>query len=102
MSASDLAAAIEVAWERRETLTAETRGSLRDAVAAALEGLDSGRLWVAEKLGGEWHVHQWLKKAVLLSFRMNGMRLVEGGPGGAHWWDKVEIKFAGWDEARFR
>jgi 2,3,4,5-tetrahydropyridine-2-carboxylate N-succinyltransferase len=98
----DLAAIIEDAWEHRETLTAETRGPFRDAVQAALEALDAGRLRVAEKLGGEWHVHQWLKKAVLLSFRMNGMRLVEGGPGGAHWWDKVDSKFAGWDDSRFR
>ena len=98
----NLARTIETAWEQRDTLSASTRGPVRDAVEAALEDLDSGRLRVAEKLGGEWHVHQWLKKAVLLSFRLNDMALIEGGPNGALWWDKIESKFAGWDEARFR
>jgi 2,3,4,5-tetrahydropyridine-2-carboxylate N-succinyltransferase len=99
---ADFVAIIEDAWERRDTLTSETRGPVRDAVDAVLDALDSGRLRVAERLGGEWHVHQWLKKAVLLSFRLNPMHVIEGAPGGARWWDKVESKFAGWDEARFR
>jgi len=98
----NLAQTIESAWEQRDTLSASTQGPVREAVEAALEDLDSGRLRVAEKVGGEWHVHQWLKKAVLLSFRLNDMALVEGGPDGAHWWDKIESKFARWDEARFR
>jgi 2,3,4,5-tetrahydropyridine-2-carboxylate N-succinyltransferase len=99
---ADLAATIEEAWEQRDALNSETRGPHRDAVESVLEELDAGRLRVAEKIGGEWHVHQWLKKAVLLSFRLKGMKLIEGAPGDASWWDKVDSKFAGWDEARFR
>ncbi len=99
---STLEQTIEAAWERRETLNANTRGAHRDAVEDALEGLDRGELRVAEKHAGEWLVHQWLKKAVLLSFRLNDAELVPGAPGGAHWWDKVPSKFAGWDAARFQ
>ncbi len=95
-----LAKTIEDAWDGREALSPATKGEVRDAVEHALDALDTGRLRVAEKTGGEWHVHQWLKKAVLLSFRLNDMRLIEGHPG--NWWDKVESKFAGWDEAKFR
>jgi 2,3,4,5-tetrahydropyridine-2-carboxylate N-succinyltransferase len=91
---------IERAWDHREELNPTTKGVVRDAVEHALDALDTGRLRVAEKVGGEWQVHQWLKKAVLLSFRLNDMRLIEGYPG--NWWDKVESKFAGWDETRFR
>ena len=91
---------IERAWDDREELSPTTKGVVRDAVEHALDALDTGRLRVAEKAGGEWQVHQWLKKAVLLSFRLNDMRLIEGHPG--NWWDKVESKFAGWDEAKFR
>jgi 2,3,4,5-tetrahydropyridine-2-carboxylate N-succinyltransferase len=98
----NLAQIIEDAWEQRDALNGTTRGSVLGAVEQALEALDSGRLRVAEKIGGEWHVHQWLKKAVLLSFRLNEMKLIEGAPGGAVWWDKVDSKFAGWDEPRFR
>ncbi|MEJ1967501.1 MAG: 2,3,4,5-tetrahydropyridine-2,6-dicarboxylate N-succinyltransferase [Rhizomicrobium sp.] len=75
---------------------------MREAVETALDELDAGRLRVAEKLGGEWVVHQWLKKAVLLSFRLNAMKLIAGAPGDASWWDKVDSKFAGWTETRFR
>jgi 2,3,4,5-tetrahydropyridine-2-carboxylate N-succinyltransferase len=99
---TDLPASIEAAWNERESLGVSSRGAHRDAVEAALDGLDNGNLRVAEKINGEWHVHQWLKKAVLLSFRLNDMKLIEGGPGGAVWWDKVDSKFLGWDEARFR
>jgi 2,3,4,5-tetrahydropyridine-2-carboxylate N-succinyltransferase len=98
----ELAHIIEAAWEEREALTTDSPGPVRDAVEAALEGLDSGRLRVAEKVAGDWLVHQWLKQAVLLSFRLNPMKLIEGAPGGAVWWDKVDSKFKGWDEARFR
>jgi 2,3,4,5-tetrahydropyridine-2-carboxylate N-succinyltransferase len=98
----DLARIVDEAWEARDTLSSATTGAARDAVETALDGLDCGRLRVAEKFGGEWHVHQWLKKAVLLSFRLNDMAPIEGGPGGAHWWDKVESKFARWDETQFR
>ena len=98
----DLARAIEQAWDARETLGPATKGQARDAVDAALAGLDDGTFRVAEKKDGEWIVQQWLKKAVLLSFRLNDMKIVSGAPGGAVWWDKVDSKFLGWDEARFR
>ena len=100
---SDLASSIEFAWDARE---APATSSARAAVEQALAGLDDGSLRVAEKANGEWKVHQWLKKAVLLSFRFNDMKIVEGAPGGptenSVWWDKVDSKFLGWDEARFR
>jgi 2,3,4,5-tetrahydropyridine-2,6-dicarboxylate N-succinyltransferase len=93
---------IDTAWEERDTLSAASTGATRDAVDRALALLDSGEARVAEKFHGEWHVHQWLKKAVLLSFRLNDMKRIGGAPGGASWWDKVDSKFAGWDDARFR
>jgi len=97
-----LAALIDEAWENRDTLSPATKGPIRDAVSEALAQLDSGKARVAEKIGEDWHVHQWLKKAVLLSFRLNDMKLIDGAPGGANWWDKVDSKFVGWNEARFR
>jgi 2,3,4,5-tetrahydropyridine-2-carboxylate N-succinyltransferase len=102
MDDSQLQRLIDDAWEARERLSSSTRGEARDAVEAALEALDSGRLRVAEKIGGEWRVHQWLKKAVLLSFRLNDMEEIAGAPGGAAWWDKVDSKFKGWGANRFR
>ena len=98
---------IESAWEGRAAISPATRGATRDAVDAALDGLDSGSLRVAEKTDGHWRVHQWLKKAVLLSFRLYDMAPMPGGPrdpqrGEAPWFDKVALKFAGWDERRFR
>ena len=98
----DIEKIIEDAWERRDTLNASTKGEVRDAVDAALDALDSGTLRVAEKFEGEWLVRQWAKKAVLLSFRLNDMEAIAGGPGGANWWDKVPSKFVNWDAARFR
>jgi 2,3,4,5-tetrahydropyridine-2-carboxylate N-succinyltransferase len=98
----DLARIIDEAWERREMLDSSAQGYVREAVEAALDGLDSGRLRVAEKHQNEWKVHQWLKKAVLLSFRLNAMHEIPGGPGDTSWWDKVESKFAGWREKEFR
>jgi 2,3,4,5-tetrahydropyridine-2-carboxylate N-succinyltransferase len=102
MTDSELQQAIDAAWEARDTFTPATQGSVREAVEAVLDGLDSGRLRVAEKSGGEWRVHQWLKKAVLLSFRLNDMAVIEGAPGGAAWWDKVDSKFKGWGANCFR
>jgi 2,3,4,5-tetrahydropyridine-2-carboxylate N-succinyltransferase len=102
MNTAQLPATIDAAWETREGVTAATGGALREAVAAALILLDEGKLRVAEPSEGRWHVHQWLKKAVLLSFRLNDMSTIEGGPGTAVWWDKVASKFVGWDAARFR
>ncbi|MCH7863654.1 MAG: 2,3,4,5-tetrahydropyridine-2,6-dicarboxylate N-succinyltransferase [Proteobacteria bacterium] len=102
MSTSTLQTTIDGAWEDRQTIGIGTTGEIRDAVHAALELLDSGQVRVAEKSGGGWRVNQWLKKAVLLSFRLNDMALLAGGPGGANWFDKVPSKFQGWDDARFR
>ena len=96
-----LQAVIERAWEERDSVGADTRGEVRQAVDAALAALDSGQARIAEKTNGDWTVHQWLKKAVLLSFRLNPMEAIAGGPGGAHWWDKVPSKFAGWGEKEF-
>jgi len=93
---------IEAAWDARDGLGFETRGEIRDAVEHALGLLDSGAARVAEKVDGDWVVHQWLKKAVLLSFRLNDNALIPGGPGGTQWWDKVPSKFSGWGEAEYR
>ncbi|HEX6741150.1 MAG TPA: 2,3,4,5-tetrahydropyridine-2,6-dicarboxylate N-succinyltransferase [Sphingomicrobium sp.] len=92
---------IERAWDERDSVGPKTKGEVRQAVDAALAALDSGEARIAEKLGGAWTVHQWLKKAVLLSFRLNPMELIGGGIGGGHWWDKVPSKFAGWGEKEF-
>jgi len=102
MTDGDLQRLIDDAWEARDRLPASIRGELHDAVAAALKALDAGRLRVAEKRDGEWRVHQWLKKAVLLSFRLTDMSEISGAPGGAVWWDKVDSKFKDWDENVFR
>ena len=83
MTDADLAATIDAAWEDRERLSASIRGAYRDAVEAALDGLDGGKLRVAEKTANGWQVRQWLKKAVLLSFRLNEMSAIPGGPGQA-------------------
>src|ERR1700744_6408218 len=99
---ADLQSTIENAWDARETLGVATKRAVREAVEQVLSDLDSGSARVAEKISGEWHVHQWLKKAVLLSFRLNDMKLIEGAPGEANWWDKVDSKFAGWDAEKFR
>ncbi len=93
---------IDTAWDARDTLSTATMGEVRSAVDAALAGLDAGELRVAEPDGaGGWRVNQWLKKAVLLSFKLNPNAPIAGGPGGSHWWDKVASKFDGWGENRF-
>ncbi len=89
MSNAQLQKTIEAAFDARDTINAQTKGEVRDAVTTALNLLDSGAARVAEKRGSEWVVNQWLKKAVLLSFRLNDMGLISGAPGGASWWDKV-------------
>jgi 2,3,4,5-tetrahydropyridine-2,6-dicarboxylate N-succinyltransferase len=94
----ELQSVIERAWEERDGIGPDTKGPVRHAVDEAIGLLDSGKARIAEKTSGEWTVHQWLKKAVLLSFRLNPMEAISGGPGGAHWWDKVPSKFAGWGE----
>jgi len=103
MSHSDLAAAIEAAWQERETLSPDTAGPVREAVETALDLLDRGEIRVAEKApDGGWEVNEWAKKAVLLSFRLTAMQPIAGGPGGATWWDKVPSKFDGWGAAEWQ
>ncbi|MFO1172694.1 MAG: 2,3,4,5-tetrahydropyridine-2,6-dicarboxylate N-succinyltransferase [Hyphomicrobiaceae bacterium] len=102
MSNAALEKTIDAAWEARDGITLQTKGEVRDAVETALAMLDKGEARVAEKRDGGWHVNQWLKKAVLLSFRLNDMAVIKGGPGDATWWDKVPSKFDGWGENRFR
>ena len=92
---------IEQAWEQRDSIGPDTKGEIRQAVDSTIAALDSGEARIAEKRGTEWVVHQWLKKAVLLSFRLNPMEAISGAPGGAHWWDKVPSKFAGWGDKEF-
>jgi 2,3,4,5-tetrahydropyridine-2,6-dicarboxylate N-succinyltransferase len=101
MDQAALRSAIEDAFEQREQIGPTTGGAVRTAVEAALDGLDTGRFRVAEKIDGAWQVHQWLKKAVLLSFRLRPLEAIVGGPGGAHWWDKVPSKFATWTAEDF-
>jgi 2,3,4,5-tetrahydropyridine-2-carboxylate N-succinyltransferase len=91
---------VEDAWERRDSIDGTDR-AVREAVEAAILRLDSGEERVAERVDGEWRVNQWLKKAVLLSFRLNPMEAIPGGPGGAPWWDKVPSKFLGWGPDSF-
>ena len=102
MSNAALEAAIEAAWEIRDQITPATKGEAREAVEATLEALDKGVLRVAEKRGQDWHVNQWAKKAVLLGFRLKDMEMQPGGPQNGGWWDKVDSKFAGWGENRWR
>ena len=103
MNLADLKPVIEQAFENRDQINAQTKGEVRDAVNEALNALDSGKARVAEKFQGKWEVHQWLKMAVLLSFRLNDMTTIAGGPGkDTNWWDKVPSKFDGWGEAEFR
>ncbi|MGY9005157.1 MAG: 2,3,4,5-tetrahydropyridine-2,6-dicarboxylate N-succinyltransferase [Alphaproteobacteria bacterium] len=107
MSNQDLQKTIDQAWEDRDGISPDTKGATRDAIEATLDLLDTGTLRVAEKIDGAWTVHQWAKKAVLLSFRIYDMVPIPGGPtdpkrGDSPWFDKVPSKFAGWDDARFR
>ncbi len=103
MTTSDLQAAVEAAWDDRDAIGLDSQGEARNAVENALDLLDRGEARVAEKSGAEWIVNEWLKKAVLLSFRLNDMTTIAGGPGdNTTWWDKVPSKFAGWGEADFR
>jgi 2,3,4,5-tetrahydropyridine-2,6-dicarboxylate N-succinyltransferase len=103
----DLEGIIDAAFEDRATIDTKTQGAVRDAIETVLSQLDSGKLRVAEKIEGalgpgSWKVNEWLKKAVLLSFRLNDMMVIQGGPGGATWWDKVPSKFAGWGVQQHR
>jgi 2,3,4,5-tetrahydropyridine-2-carboxylate N-succinyltransferase len=102
MTNDTLQAVIEAAWDRRDGIGPATGGELRAAVETALDRLDQGTARVAAKVGGEWIVNQWLKKAVLLSFRLYDMTPIEGAPGGATWWDKVPSKFTGMTPDSFK
>src|SRR3954467_10396587 len=103
MPHAELAKTIDDAFEQREGIGPSTKGAVRDAVDSALDLLDRGEARVAERgANGDWKVNQWLKKAVLLSFRFNDMSVIPGGPGQAVWWDKVASKFDGWGDNRFR
>ena len=108
MDLSQLETEIDAAWDDRNAVNSTTTGAVRDSVTHALEMLDSGQVRVAEPVGNhQWKVNQWLKKAVLLSFRLNDMQVIPSGTcyaplGESVWWDKVPPKFSGWDEAQFR
>ena len=101
MDTNALEQLINTAFDDAANVTADTHCDMRDAVETTLDLLDSGSCRVAEKSGDDWHVNQWLKKAVLLSFRLNDMVTISNGPGGSSWWDKVPSKFDGWDAAAF-
>ena len=108
MDLAELETRIDAAWDARDTITVDTNGPVRDAVATSLDMLDSGRVRVAKPLGNhKWFVNQWLKKAVLLSFRLNEMQAIPSGTvyqgvGESIWWDKIAPKFSGWDDVRFK
>jgi len=103
MSNAQLETAIEAAWEARDAITPATTGETREAIEDTLNALDSGALRVAEKLdNGDWHVNQWAKKAVLLSFRLNDMAMIEGSNGNGSWWDKVPSKWQGWGDNEWK
>jgi 2,3,4,5-tetrahydropyridine-2-carboxylate N-succinyltransferase len=103
MQHAELAKTIDAAFEQRDGIGLTTKGPVREAVETVLDLLDRGEVRVAERgPNGDWRVNQWLKKALLLSFRLNDSEVISGGPGHAVWWDKVVSKFDAWDEARFR
>lgn len=93
---------IEELWEQPDSVTPQTAGPAREAIEEVISGLDAGRLRIAEPDGENWVVHEWLKKAVLLSFRLSDSRLMTGSADGGQWWDKAPLKFADWGEAEFR
>jgi 2,3,4,5-tetrahydropyridine-2-carboxylate N-succinyltransferase len=110
MSLTELQKTIETAFDDRANVGPQTKGAVREAVETALDLLDKGEARVAEKVAAaagrealreSWRVNQWLKKAVLLSFRLNDMTAISGGPGGATWWDKVPSKFEGWGANKY-
>ena len=104
MKNQELKITIDAAWDARDSVNTETKGEIRDAVQAALNLLDNGQERVAEPVNDPdpvWQVNQWLKKAVLLSFRLNDMEIINNSAGDGNWWDKVPSKFSGWTEKEF-
>ncbi|HSM18815.1 MAG TPA: 2,3,4,5-tetrahydropyridine-2,6-dicarboxylate N-succinyltransferase [Hyphomicrobiales bacterium] len=101
MDTEELRTTVEAAFEKRGEIGPDTGGPVRAAVETAFDLLDTGTARVAEKRGNQWHVNEWLKKAILISFRLNEMTIIPGGPGDAVWWDKVPSKFASWTENDF-
>jgi len=101
LQTTDLETTINAAWDNRDSISPDTKGAEREAIEQTLAMLDEGQLRVAEKIDGAWAVHQWAKKAVLLSFRLNPMQVISGGPDGSSWYDKVDSKFNGWDQTDF-
>ncbi len=101
LSPPTLATLVERGWDQKDSVTVATKGDIRDAVEKTLTLLDRGEIRIAHKDAAGWHVNQWIKKAVLLSFRLNPMAAITGGPGGSTWWDKVPSKFDGWQDADF-
>jgi 2,3,4,5-tetrahydropyridine-2-carboxylate N-succinyltransferase len=102
LSTKELQIAIDNVWEERQGINPGTTGVIRDTVETTLDLLGKGAIRVAEKTGGGWTVNQWIKKAVLLSFRLNDTTAISGAPGGANWWDKVPSKFCGMTDDDFR
>jgi 2,3,4,5-tetrahydropyridine-2,6-dicarboxylate N-succinyltransferase len=102
MSHDHLKSFIDGAFDHASEITPQTKGVVRDAVEEVLTLLDKGELRIAEKVGNDWVVHQWLKKAILLSFRLNDPHRIDGGPDGASWWDKVAVKFEKWKAKDFK
>jgi 2,3,4,5-tetrahydropyridine-2-carboxylate N-succinyltransferase len=93
---------IETAWEQRATITPNDMSPVRTVVTQLMNELDSGKKRVAEKTASGWITHEWIKKAILLSFRLNENRRISGGAGGANWYDKIQSKFLNWDEDKFK
>lgn len=102
ISLADAQPILEKAWEQRETLTTATAGDVRAAINLVIDRLDKGEIRVSEKINGQWQLHEWIKKAILLSFRINASRPISGGPGDAHWFDKIPSKLRDWDETEFQ
>ena len=99
---SSLEKTVDAAFEARDGVNSSTRGEVRESVETTLDLLDKGQIRVAERQAdGQWRVNQWMKKAVLLSFRLNAMDIIAGGPGESSWWDKVPSKFDGWGAVDF-
>jgi len=102
----DLQKTIETAWDNHKQINSKTEGEIRDAVTMVMNQLDAGKIRVAEKNVNKWQINEWIKKAILLSFKLNDMKLISGGPSleseKCFWYDKVPSKFLGWSETDFK